>query len=75
MYEVQYKASCRQLERKFRDTEDAISDFTEDDVIFHDEDIKTPLNEIKTRYFAFETELKILALILMTYIQCTDVKF
>lgn len=58
MDETAYRTRSKQLDRKIKDIEDAIKDFTVEDVHDHDTDVATPLGDVKTRFEAFRTEVR-----------------
>ena len=58
MDENQYRERSSSLKDQLRDAEEAIAEFTDKDVFNDDDDIVTPLEEIKQKFFAFKTAVR-----------------
>ena len=57
MDEAQYTSRCEEFDEQIRKIESAIGRYTADELVDHEEDIKSPLAEIEAKYVALEDSL------------------
>ena len=57
MDEVQYELRCGDFDEEVRKVELAIRRYTADEIVDYEEDIKTPLSDIESRYVALQDKI------------------